>query len=840
MLSPLHFYNPTSFDHVAVISVQPAGSGTFHIQVARGAKAHLLNDVSTTGPFAESELPDRLAEVEQSLRASGYLPAGVHALLAELQSAKSKDRALAAGQLGWMRSTDAVQPLLDRLPSAVDDVCSIIDALGMIGDSRAVPALRQQGARKLLSRRRSAVEALRLLNDPEGLAEARKLALDRLPETVRKSLLETGESASDTPAVEKLVTSVISLEPQQQGLAIDTLYEIAAPLAVAAVRAVLRQVAIDKPHLWRYAKSVLRRAMLRHDHATLGELIHRIEILGRTSKGTSATVKSGYDGVQRETRIFSPNTVKYVRRMVWRYLRNLAGYRPEMYPRAAAEMVANYRPEDAEQPRGLFGSLAGCYLLNRIMWTGGKRLFLDDRKLRFRYRSSQTVNPPTDVREEAYPHLWDAQPAAFVRVLGGCMIREVQAAALASFFQTGKHAEAMASAPLPQVIALLNSPMVPTVTLGLEELERRFDPGNPDWTLLQALIADDRPAPRELGQRFLHRATSIWTRDPDRIIQFLAIPHGDIRPVVVELARDALRANPALRQILAPRILAILRQPEPAEGAHDGYAQLACSALLQELNTLLSVAELVELVFKGSPAGQSVAGELLQRRPEAMAELRLERLVALAQHPVLTVRQAAHGLLRSALDLLRNDPAALFVLVESDWADTRNLAFELVRQIDLAVLGLDGLLGLLDSNRVDVQDLGKELVRKNLDHLHADEMVFRLAQHPHPNMRHFVLDLVEKHLPGGAGSLAQLGRFFRAAIFDSWPQRAVKHRVIDVLQRRGLQDASQAAVAAGILGDAVHLHGRADSERALEALVRIKLAYPEVEAGVTLWPGGEK
>ena len=43
-----------------------------------------------------------------------------------------------------------------------------------------------------------------------------------------------------------------------------------------------------------------------------------------------------------------------------------------------------------------------------------------------------------------------------------------------------------------------------------------------------------------------------------------------------------------------------------------------------------------------------------------------------------------------------------------------------------------------------------------------DKLVFRLVEHPHPNMRRFALDLVTKHLPPGTDPLARLKEFCRA------------------------------------------------------------------------------
>src|SRR5262249_9938998 len=115
---------------------------------------------------------------------------------------------------------------------------------------------------------------------------------------------------------------------------------------------------------------------------------------------------------------------------------------------------------------------------------------------------------------------------------------------------------------------------------------------------------------------------------------------------------------------------------------------------------------------------------------------------------------------------------------------------------------------------------------------------FRLVEHPHPNMRRFALELVVGHLPAGPEALARLEPFFRAALFDLWPDRRVKQRVLAFLVARGLEDERQAEAAAAILRDVGRVEGRADFERALEGLVRLKLAFPQVEGAVQLQPGG--
>jgi hypothetical protein len=834
--APVRLFNPAGPDRVAVVSVEPSAQpGAYLIRVGRGAGVNRLSGGTTYGPYDEEEVEGLFVEAVETLRGEGFLTSGLHALLRALQDPKPYIRAHAAARLGWRGDPEAVDHLLALLPQAVDDVCAILDALGALGDTRAVPVLREYAERKLLSRRRSAVEALRNLDDEEGLDEVRKRALERLPASVRDLLGSLGEDDASQPSVTRLAQAVQALDVQQMGLALDTLYELATPLPVAAVRRLLTSIPFDRVHVWRYVKSVFKRSMLRHDHVTFGLLAHAIEAQGRTTTGTAASVKSGYDGVQRQTTIFRQKTQHYLRRLAWRYLRRLASYRPAAYPHAAAEALIHYSPRDARKQQDLYGPYASCYLLHRIAFGESKRFVLDNWRLEFRYASARAMRVIPDTPEEKYPEWWDAEPRAYLRVLGAAKLPEAHIFAVRALSTPRLRMAVLQTADHEEILALLHAPYDPTVELGLQELDRRFDPDKPDWKLLALVLADGRPIVRDMGMRWVRLTAPVWTRDPQRIADFLGAAHVDMRALVVELARNALRQLPEVRQQLALRLLTILRQPEPEPGAHEGFGQLARLALLDELDAVLSLDEIVALVAAGSPSAQSIAGELLGRRPEAVTELGLERLIALAQHEIVAVRAAAHRLIRSAGDLLQKDPSPLYVLVESDWPDTRNLAFDLLRtQVHPEALGLDGIVGLIDSNRPDVQEVGSDLVRQHFATLPADELIYRLVQHPHPALRRFTIDLVMGHLPPGAEALEKVIDFCRKGLLDLWPDRRVKRRVLDFLGKRGLADAQQAAVAGRVLGEMVRLKGRADFERALEALVRILLAHPEVSTDVRL------
>ena len=80
-----------------------------------------------------------------------------------------------------------------------------------------------------------------------------------------------------SPGFLKLVDAAKQADKKELGPIVDTLYEAGTPAAVAAARRLLFGASLGRPTLWRYAKSVLKRSMLRGDAQTFGHLAHAIE-----------------------------------------------------------------------------------------------------------------------------------------------------------------------------------------------------------------------------------------------------------------------------------------------------------------------------------------------------------------------------------------------------------------------------------------------------------------------------------------------------------------------------------------------------------------------------------
>jgi hypothetical protein len=325
-------------------------------------------------------------------------------------------------------------------------------------------------------------------------------------------------------------------------------------------------------------------------------------------------------------------------------------------------------------------------------------------------------------------------------------------------------------------------------------------------------------------------AGDAWLADPPRVLRYLM--SSSRAAAARALIRLAPRAAADVRAALAVAILESLRGGEPEPGVHAALAHVGYRALAAELDALVTSDVLLALVDHGSQSARALAGGLLGRREGGLALVGLDRVAAMAESDVAQLRGAAHEIVRGAREELAADPGLLFRLSESEWADTRAVAFEVLRGLGVDKLGLDGIVGLCDSTRLDVRAFGRELAARHLTDLDPDAVLFRLVEHPDRDMKLFALELVRAHLRPGYVPLARIEGFFRACLLDTRPLRELKYGLIDFLAERALADERQGELVAAVLDAFVRSATKEDFERVAAVLARITLAHPEVKSSL--------
>ncbi len=218
-------FKPSGPDRVAFVSAFPASGDVdaLLVQVAKGPSRDKLREPKLFGPMTREVADQIVAREIEALRAEGFVRGGLADLLVRIESKSRRKRALAARRLGWLRERAGVEPLIALAAKANEELPVVVDALGEIGDPLAIPVARGAAERKLLSRRRSGVEALRKLGDKEGIADARARAMDRIPANVQVVLANVDIGTADAAT---LASALAAVPTKDRGLAIDSVYEL--------------------------------------------------------------------------------------------------------------------------------------------------------------------------------------------------------------------------------------------------------------------------------------------------------------------------------------------------------------------------------------------------------------------------------------------------------------------------------------------------------------------------------------------------------------------------------------------------------------------------------------
>jgi hypothetical protein len=825
MLPPHRLTRASGADRHAIVSVEPSSVGPelWLVRLARGAKLGALSLGSVYGPYPTAVVASRVEDVVSALAAEGFTRASHPDLVEALTSPNRAKRARAAVALGWRRDRAAGTALLHAAHDAKHEVPLILEALGQVGETSAIPLLREYAGRKLLSRRRSATEALRMLGDIEGLALARQAATARLPEGVRAALAPIDENDLRRSNVAPVLAAIDAVPPEPRGAALDALYDLDTPATLAIARHVLESLPVASPSTWRYVKSVWKRAMLRGDELTFALTVHAMDRARRKTKGSTASVKSGLDGTTRTTRIFGLKTQRWVIRASLRYLRKLAKWRPASYARTAATLLSRYTQED-------LAAWNESVVLHAILHWRSERIGFT-RRLEVKWKSAAASKLAPAPREEAHPALWDATPEAYLVAL------EARARVVLDFALGGiaRHPSLPSRLGAGTLVELLASSHEGVVALAGAEIERRFSPDAPELGLLAKMLDHASPAVRAKGLELARRSARAWLASPERAGTLLVRPGAEARTGLAAVVIEALpELDPGLRRALAERFVHAIRalvdeHPDGPLEAHEpvlALVEILRRALSRELRTLVSDDDALAWLGGSAIPLRTLGATRLLESEAALERVGLDRVPALANDPLLAVRALAHLLLRDAIPHLAAEPALLLGLVESPFRDTREASFDVLRALPLAALGLEGITVLCDANTPEAQALGRELAERSEGALDLGELLHRLAESPHRAMRRFALELAETRLRPGLVPLMRLEPFVRAVLLDTRPDREAKRRLLALLTRRGLASRGEAEHVASMLSALLRTHTRGDFDRIVAALAQLGSEHP--------------
>jgi predicted DNA-binding WGR domain protein len=446
---------------------------------------------------------------------------------------------------GELKITAATPLLIELLGSgdALRNYC-IAWALGWCGGKGAVAALIQLYSNKKTPDfvSRIAFEALLKLADAETKAGLHSEMIEQLPAELRQ-LASSGTPENFSNALRDYLNS----SDYKRFAVLDPIYQIDNTQVRPALINILK-TAPFRPNYFQRFRHIFKLAEYRLDAEVFAILAYRLEKEKAMYNSNSFYIHHSGGGYLRrqayqnynpatrryetitneiedelkrsESRIaYSSNTRKYLLRRVWRSLKTLGELGNTEYVKMAVNILLQYSDSDAEPVRQTtiyrwdrtnwtrisfirnWDAYAGYLTLNHILYENSPRYELKENSKAWRCREPyKPGDPEPDVREEAFPQLWEQQPAQLLRLLLESNCRPVHHFAAKAL---GACPQFCAKLEVTTVITLLHKPYEATVKLGFEVARHLYNPNEPNISLVLAVVNCTLDQARAEGYRWI-------------------------------------------------------------------------------------------------------------------------------------------------------------------------------------------------------------------------------------------------------------------------------------------------------------------------------------------------
>ncbi len=508
-----------------------------------------------------------------------------------------------AGELKISEATPLLIPLIGT-GDALRDYC-IAAALGWCGGKGAIPALIKlyQNSSTPEFVNRIAFEALLKLSDEPTRLELQSEIIELLPEQLRP-LARNGSEVAFSTALRTYLES----GDYRNFAVIDIIYQINNQLVRPALLEILR-TAPFKPNYFQRIRHIFKMAEYRLDAEVFGILVYRFEKESamyrsndyylRLPDGTYLRkYEYRYDNVTRRYKKFeklefqqelqrpdarvaySSNTSKYLVRRLWRKLNSLGEFGDANYITMAVSVLLQYSDADAEPvklstfyrwhrpgwTRTSFSrnwdAYAGYLTFNHILYENSPRYVLMPNSQGWRCRESyQPGNPEPDVREEAFPQLWEQHPEALLQLLKISNCYPVHHFAVKALRVCQQFC---AQIDIDSVIQLVNKPYEVTAQLAFELASSLYNPANPRLELILALANCSFQPARTQAYQWIEELRDRFLNSSNYITALVTSQHSDTRQFARRLLTSSILSDTTAR-VLIGRIIAALLALEPTE-----------------------------------------------------------------------------------------------------------------------------------------------------------------------------------------------------------------------------------------------------------------------------------
>jgi len=625
---------------------------------------------------------------------------------------------------GELKIKEAVPELLELIGTGepLRDYC-IAWALGNCDNKKALPTLKDlyQNPQTPEFVRRISWEAAFKLSDEKAQGNLRSEKIAELP-TPLQELAKNGSAIEFTNALKEYINTC-----DYQGFTIlNIIYQINNENVRSALLEILR-TAPFKPNYFKQIRHIFKIAEYRLDAEVFGIIAYRIEKEKANFRSDIHLIhlpedvqlaRYGYK-YNPETRrweqvnndevlaeLKSPNsriaysnfTRQYMQQRIWRTLRELGETGDEKYVKLAGSILLQYSDNDAQPAKQTtyhrwqrfnnnwqnitvkkkWDIYAPYITFNHILYENSPRYELKENNKAWQCKENyEPGDPKPNVREEAFPALWERQPQELLNLLLESNCQPVHQFAVKALRECSQfYSELDAEI----IIKLLNKPYEVTARFAFELAQRIYNSAAPNLELVLALASCVIPEARTTAFRWIEETRECFLADANFITALVTNSFADTRQFARQLLNSSILNENAVKLLIVKIITEVLALPNDAGEKAKDIAETLLTCFTPQLRTL----------------GMSIIQDLLR-------------------HPVLEVQELGARILVNHETSAENLPPGLIdSLIVSEYESIRGLGIRIFGQLpDSTLLNQYSLLMAMATHELaDIRNAIRPVIRR--------------------------------------------------------------------------------------------------------------------------------
>ncbi|MFB2877659.1 WGR domain-containing protein [Floridanema aerugineum] len=607
---------------------------------------------------------------------------------------------------GELKITEAVPELLKLIGTGepLRDYC-IAWALGNCGDRTALTTLKNlyQNPQNPEFVRRISWEAAFKLSEEIEKENLRSQKIAELP-TPLQELAKNGSAIEFTNALTEYLKTC-----DYQGFTIlDTIYQINNENVRPALLEILRTAPL-KPNYFKQIRHIFKIAEYRLDAEVFALIAYRLE--KETSEFSHAKWGGFRDAENNKWQYYrdelkSPKskvaysgvTRDYLRKRVWRTLKELGERGDENYVKIAASILLQYSDNDAQPAKQTNFSrwqrfnnnwqtvtiskswdiYAGYLTFNHILYENSPRYeYRENNKAWLCKENYEPGDEEPNVREEAFPKLWEQQPTELLNLLLESNCQPVHQFAIKALRECSQFCTELDTAT---IIKLLNKPYEITARFAFELAQSLYNSAAPNLELVLALASCVIPEARTATFRWIEETREPFLADANFITALVTNPFADTRQFARQLLNSSILDENAAKFLIVKIITEVLALPNDAGEKAKDIAETLLTCFTPQLRTL----------------GMSIIQDLLR-------------------HPVLEVQELGARILVNHETSAENLPPGLIdSLIVSEYESIRGLGIRIFGQLpDSTLLNQYSLLMAMATHELaDIRNAIRPVIRR--------------------------------------------------------------------------------------------------------------------------------